>query len=92
MHTTRQQANVFSRNAISTGDAITRRCQRVLDFLTQLQVVGVADEVAEVEEHFLIVLECFNEAEVVLKINQDYSTGSFRRCQLQQTFSTAMNP
>jgi hypothetical protein len=30
-------------------------------------MIGVADEVAEVKENFLVVFECLNEAKVVLK-------------------------
>lgn len=33
-------------------------------------MICVADEIAEVEEHFLIVLERFNKPKVVLKIDQ----------------------
>lgn len=62
-----QQANIFSWNAISTCDSIARYCQWVFHFLTQFQVVGVANEVAKVKEDFLVMFKRLNEAEVVLQ-------------------------
>lgn len=64
--TSRQQANVFGRNAITTSDTVARSGERVLNFLTKLQMIRVANEIREVEEYFLVVLECFNEAKVIL--------------------------
>lgn len=62
-----QQSNILSWNAIPSGDAIARSCQRVFNLLTQFQMIRVSDEVAEVEEDFLVVLEGLDEAEVVLR-------------------------
>lgn len=63
--TLRDDLHVLGRNAVASVDGTARR-QRVLYLVTELQGVGVADEVAEVEEHFLVVLECFDEAKVFL--------------------------
>lgn len=63
--TLRDNFDVLGRDAVTGVDG-TARGQRIFHLVAELKGVGVADEVAEVEEHFLIVLERFDEAEVFL--------------------------
>lgn len=63
--TLRDNFDVLGRDAVAGVDG-TARGQRIFYLVAELKGVGVADEVAEVEEHFLIVLERFDEAEVFL--------------------------
>lgn len=60
-----QKSNILSWYTVS-GHTIAC-CQWIFNFLTQFQMICIANEVAEVEEDFLVVFQCFNESKVVLK-------------------------